>query len=751
MNQILQLKGKFEQRKNPNKPGPLTLPKGKFVTAAHIHELSAQLYRIHDFWVLHPEIAGALVSVHYTQVVAKSNRLRILLAEKGHNPGEGIRGAKFVWESQPHGEILQKHVFTYYIPLETLQTSISLLNKTASIIQNGYHGTIHDSDFDRINHAQYLFQDVLPKSAFSRVVLDAYYTQRFDIDRAENDIREAAIVTLYRTRVDTKTLLSKFGIHLIDDRIMDGNTIQLSPDELSILMSKAPYLISMNVTDMSTLVPEVMDGRPKESECIIPRPGNEPVVGVIDTQFDQNVYFSDWVEYRKMVDPDIVLTPEDYKHGTWVSSIIVDGPKGNPKLEDGCGRFRVRHFGVATSGRFSSFRILKQIREIVSQNRDIKVWNLSLGSARQISKNFISPEAAELDRIQNEFDVLFVVAGTNLPASERGNRNYRIGSPADSLNAVVVNAVDFANKSASYTRVGPVLSFFNKPDVSYYGGDGIRAAEKIVVCDSTGASYVSGTSFAAPWITRKMAYLINIVGLSREVAKALLVDSAIGWNERSDCRKGYGVVPINIHDIMGSADDEIRFVLTGSAEDFETYNYNLPVPIINKGFPFWARATLVYNPPCDRNQGADYTSTEMDIHFGRISVSGNKACIKSIDNNMQSEDGLHVIYEIDARKMYRKWDNIKCIAEKVTSSPRPRKVYESGMWGISIKTKERTASEARVSLPFGIVVTLKEMYGKNRIDDFIKLCQARGWLVNNIDIQNRLDVYAQAEEEIHLE
>ena len=117
---------------------------------------------------------------------------------------------------------------------------------------------------------------------------------------------------------------------------------------------------------------------------------------------------------------------------------------------------------------------------------------------------------------------------------------------------------------------------------------------------------------------------------------------------------------------------------------------------------------------------------------------------------MQSEDGLHVIYEIDARKMYRKWDNIKCIAEKVTSSPRPRKVYESGMWGISIKTKERTASEARVSLPFGIVVTLKEMYGKNRIDDFIKLCQARGWLVNNIDIQNRLDVYAQAEEEIHL-
>ncbi len=33
---------------------------------------------------------------------------------------------------------------------------------------------------------------------------------------------------------------------------------------------------------------------------------------------------------------------------TAVSYIIVDGPRGNPELADGCGRFRVRHFGVAT-------------------------------------------------------------------------------------------------------------------------------------------------------------------------------------------------------------------------------------------------------------------------------------------------------------------------------------------------------------------------------------------------------------------
>ena len=87
-----------------------------------------------------------------------------------------------------------------------------------------------------------------------------------------------------------------------------------------------------------------------------------------------------------------------------------------------------------------------------------------MGSKLEIKPNFISPEAAELDRIQSEYDVIFVVAGTNIPAGVN-KKNMRIGSPADSLNSMVVNAVDFAGNSASYTRIGPVLSFFHKPDV----------------------------------------------------------------------------------------------------------------------------------------------------------------------------------------------------------------------------------------------------------------------------------------------
>ena len=103
---------------------------------------------------------------------------------------------------------------------------------------------------------------------------------------------------------------------------------------------------------------------------------------------------------------------------------------------------------------------------------------------------------------------------------------------------------------------------------------------------------------------------------------------------------------------------------------------------------------------------------------------------------------------IITNKLYRKWDNVKHISEEIKDRAVPRKAYDSGLWGLSIKTKERTATRTKEPLQFGVVVTLKEMNGVNRIDDFIKLCMARGWLVNRLDVQNQIDVYSKAEEEI---
>lgn len=744
MNNILQLKGTFKSQKNPNKPGSPNLPKNQFVTSEHIGELINQLEDILIRWQKDRLIDGALVSVHYRQVVAKSNRIKAIFAfgskiESNHS----IRGSKF----EKNGKEIN-HVFTHYIDLYILSNTINQLKIVKNIINTEYNGAINYFVIDEINKTKnYRHKEEMVVTTFLNLIVDCFYVKYFDVDEDVSSLDEEAIITIYKTKYKTRELLKNIGIDISDSKIIDETTINLLPGQLEILKLRAPYLIAMETKDLSEITKEYID---YEDTTIvnIPKPNNEPIIGVIDTVFYEDVYFKDWVQYVNKLDENIEYNSSDCEHGTAISSIIVDGPSINPHLDDGCGRFRVKHFGVATSKPFSSFTILKLIREIVASNTDIKVWNLSLGSVLEIHPNFISPEAAELDRIQCEYDVIFVIAGTNKPSGRKNKM--RLGAPADSLNSIVVNSVTKNKEPVSYHRVGPVLSFFHKPDISYYGGD---KGEYIRVCAPNGEGYVSGTSFAAPWITRKVAFLIYHLRFSREIAKALIIDSAAGWNRQDDMSHsiGYGVVPIRIEDIVNSQNDEIRFILTGVADKYETYTYDIPVPVANDKHPFFAKATLCYFPRCSRNQGVDYTDTEMDIHFGRVIESSKGIRIDTINDNIQDETGSLGLYEGPARNLYRKWDNVKHISEKIKDRKIPKKKYGIGNWGLSIKMKDRLTANKDKEMPFGLVVTLKEMNGINRIDDFIKLCSVRGWLVNRIDIENRIDVYNKAEEEINFE
>lgn len=747
MNNVLVLKGKFDSKPNTAGGGGTNLPVGATVSVEHIQNLKRQLERILVFWnkTENQIISGALVSVHYRSVIAKSNRLKYLLGISYTSPNDSIRGSKFVWEKSDDSAKKQKHVFTHFVTLQELEKNISCLDNVIKIVSEKYDGIITPEITKDINNGKYSDKRIA-KTNFLKIAVDCYFVESFDVDTIDESIDNESIVTLYRTGVSTKELLRKIGIDVLNAEMLDDTTIRLLPEEISILQEHAPYLIAMavkNFAEIDNCAPEIHTIR--DGILSLPSPTNEPTIGVIDTHFDESVYFSEWVEYHNELSPDIEIETKDKEHGTAVSSIIVDGPTFNKRLDDECGRFKVRHFGVAKSGGFSSFTVLKLIRKIVAENTDIKVWNLSLGSAMEIQPNFISPEAAELDRIQNEYDVIFVVAGTNKPKGDAAKR--RIGAPADSLNSLVVNAVDFKKNPASYTRTGPVLSFFNKPDVSYYGGD---KNDKIIVCEPLGGASVTGTSYAAPWIARKIAYLIHIMGMSREIAKALIIDAAAKWDRKDNMSHdvGFGVVPIKISEIIQSENDEIKFIMTGAIDEYETFTYNLPVPVNSKGYPFFAKATLAYFPKCDRNQGVDYTSTEMDIHFGRIYEQNGKPAIKSIDCNRQADDGRISLYEEDARKLYRKWDNVKHISEKLNSKARPRKIYESNIWGLSIKTKERLQPKSGKGLQFGVVVTLKEMDGINRISEFIKLAQIRGWVVSQLDVHNQIEVYNKAEETI---
>ena len=289
--------------------------------------------------------------------------------------------------------------------------------------------------------------------------------------------------------------------------------------------------------------------------------------------------------------------------------------------------------------------------------------------------------------------------------------------------------------------------------MSYYGGDSTSINECINTVGANNVEYLeSGTSFAAPWIARKVAYLIHILGFSREEAKALIIDSAEKWGNKYKEEEieliGHGVVPIDINDIIKSKNDEIRFVMSGYVEKYETYNYTLPIPIHDDKYPFIVKATMCYFTTCSREQGVDYTNEEIDLKIGRLK---NEEGIKPINNDGQGEIGTYV-NEKRSRNEFRKWDNSKCIKEKYSMQNGERKSYKNKLWGIKlIRTYRFNNRNNRDKIKYGLVVTLKEINGQNRIDEFIQRCFLNHWLAEKIEIDNKLEIYNKSEEDIRFE
>lgn len=750
MNSILKLKGTFTQKSHPNTFGAPALPKKTVVKIEKLEKLIRDINKIKEYWENKVRyVEGIFFSVHYKDIVAKSRRISAYFKCDSVDMSERIVGAKFS-KDKAH------HIITYYVSMEAINNTLNELNSVKNILKAKFQDGITNDDLKEIEK-KIKFDDYdIKKTKFMQLIVDTNNVEKFSVEENISDCKEEMVVSIYETEKDINDLMKALDIEIDKRNILSNNTVLLDKDSLEKLNRDASYLIAMSVVDFSNIpIDEKKEKNVPQLNRIIKEPSNEPIIGVIDMPFRKGVYFSNWVESKIVGIPEEAITDEDYNHGTGVTSIIVDGPRLNPNYDDGCGNFRVRHFGVAVGNKFRAFRVIKSIEKIINENRDIKVWNLSLGSDKEVDENFISVEAAFLDELQTRYDIIFVVAGTNAPKNSI-KKNMKIGAPADSINSLVVNAVDKYNNSASYTREGEVLSFYIKPDVSYFGGDnGVDLDGYINVCDNINIEHLTkGTSYSAPWIARKLAYLIHVLGFSREEAKALIVDSCEKWSAENKNMKlmGHGVVPTHIDKIIKTENDEIKFVISGVSEKYDTYNYQLPVPLDKERYPFVAKATICYFPKCTRNQGVDYTNTEFELKIGRLRFNSktNEYNIVGINNDVQDIEGEYTNEE-DARKDFRKWDNTKCIKEKFNNRVKDKKMYDNPLWGISVKTKNRINQADGKNLRFGIVVTLKEIHGKNRIDEFIHQCSFHQWFVEKVDIQNKIDIYNIAEEEIDFE
>lgn len=750
MNPVLEVKLRFANENNPQRSVVRNLRTNAETSVEKIDTLIESLRTVLRFYRNAPKVLEKiLIDVNYNDIIAKTNRMQELFKPRGESINDTIVGARF--SDAPAGE--ENHIITHYVDINTLHKSIEMLAVAKDFLNEHLGGKATAENFNVNKTLEYAGYGI-SKTRLRNIIIDCSVIESFAVPHiVDVEDKDSFLVTFYKTELSVSALFEKLDIDEYTHRysFYGDNTISVTKELLGILNERVPYMISMISGNLAKVtLSEVIDEFEKES-ISIPDPASEPIIGVIDTFFDEKVYFNKWVENTDFLDDVERMTlrgNEIREHGTEVTSIIVDGPRLNPWLDDGCGRFRVRHFGVCED-RITTTKLIRKIRSIVEQNPDIHVWNLSLGTDEEVSRNFISYDSAILDGIQAQKNVLFVISGTNDNRNQHPNI-LRMGSPADSLNAVVVNSVRRNGQPASYSRKGNVLSFFNKPDVSYYGGD---YDERITVYSPyVGEKEVYGTSFAAPWISRKLCYLIDVMGLPREIAKALIIDSAAGWEYKLSTYKnqeilGYGVVPIKMDKILSTESEEIKFVVYGTSESYKTTNYAIPVPRDQDDkYPYIARATLCYFPECTRAQGVDYTNRELSLKFGRIKANGS---IDDINENNQDEVGARVD-ERKSRKEFRKWENTKFIS-KVLRNNKAIKSYDERMWGLAITSKERLSSRVEQSLNFGAVITLREVNGVNRINDFIRACTLRGWIVNEIDIQNRVEVYNNNQQELTFE
>lgn len=338
MNNVLILKGKIQHRPRENGGfGPPVLPaKSEPVTVEKLRKIKNQLKGILDYWENDTRFGGALITVYYNKVVAKSNRMQVLLKKDNANINNSIKGAKF---EKIDGKI--KHIFTYFVSVEIIKRTIEILEKCIDILNDGYGGSIDKVRLEKVGELDnFKYSNKLSKNKFMGAIVDANYIEKFIISNyVKENIKNDSIVTLYETNINNDDFLRQIKVKVTNSNKLDDFTYLFNKSDLEKIVDNASFLIAMSVPDMSIVPPIINNGLPKK--LTIDKPTNEPTVGVIDTYFDNNVYFKDWVTEVPMLNKSIVITNGDKVHGTAVSSIIVDGPNFNEKLQDNCGRCKV--------------------------------------------------------------------------------------------------------------------------------------------------------------------------------------------------------------------------------------------------------------------------------------------------------------------------------------------------------------------------------------------------------------------------
>ena len=169
MNNLLELKGRFEQAsRSTDGFGAPNLPASQSVSVSKLQDLLKNLKELREYWNSQTLLPGALISVHYIKVAAKSNRIQALLGNNSNRPNSSIVGAKFSLDTSP------KHIITHYLSRDIVNESILKLTDSINILNQQFDGEIDYYTIDRINQKKISYSHkTISKTNFLNVIVDA--------------------------------------------------------------------------------------------------------------------------------------------------------------------------------------------------------------------------------------------------------------------------------------------------------------------------------------------------------------------------------------------------------------------------------------------------------------------------------------------------------------------------------------------------------------------------------------------------
>ena len=346
------------------------------------------------------------------------------------------------------------------------------------------------------------------------------------------------------------------------------------------------------------------------------------IVGVLDGGLDDNnPYTKNYSESEFSVSGSPVS--ELIEHGTQVTGAVLYGPLNNYSTGDTLPEplVSVKTFGVLSSNSNDPelYDAIDAIEKIIPANKDIKVYNLSLGPRGPILDDSLSRFTYSCDLLSINHEVLFCVAvgnDGNLKGFER------IQSPSDAVNCLAVGA--YTNRKgnsvrAPYSSIGPGREGSKmKPDIMAFGGCDQHPIH-LVSQKLNNKVWSQGTSFSSP-IAASIAG--RLIGESKNTidtltAKALMIHSARNSSQNgSHCLEmGHGIVPDEMENIISCDEKSYTLIYRGEIEPTKYAEFIIPWDdSITKGKANfkWTVAVLT---DVDQLSTDDYTTSSVEIAF----------------------------------------------------------------------------------------------------------------------------------------